>query len=133
MNDKLLEQVSLLLDDELPPEQAELLLERMRREPELRDRFAQYALLGEALRGRTLKVDLAARVSAALDNEPAHAVPRLARVDRWLSQLRPVAGLAVAASVAIVAVIALQPGTIQPQAAVVEPLTHGAHSWVCVQ
>lgn len=128
MNDKLLEQVSLLLDDELPPEQAELLLERMRREPELRDRFAQYALLGEALRGRTLKVDLAARVSAALDNEPAHAVPRLARVDRWLSQLRPVAGLAVAASVAMFAVLALQPEPTQPPAEVVPPLTPGSQA-----
>ena len=120
MSDKLLEQVSSLLDDELPSEQAALLLARLKREPELRERFARYALIGETLRGRTMPVDLGARVASAIAEEPAHAVSGM---HRWVSRLRPVAGLAVAASVAMFAVLALQPPETRPPSEVVPALT----------
>lgn len=127
MSDKLLEQVSSLLDDELPSQEAELLLARMQRDPALRRRYARYALISEAARGRTLAVDLAARVSVALEDVPAHQ-PKSARLDRWVSHLRPVAGLAVAASVAMFAVLALSPEPTPAPAEVVPALTPGSQA-----
>lgn len=117
MTDKLLEQVSALADDELPAREAELLLARMERDPALRDAWERYHALGEAMRGGLSGASIAGRVAAAVEREPAASV---SAVERW--HLRPVAGLAIAASVAVLAVLTLHqpqqpvPGSVVPAA-----------------
>jgi sigma-E factor negative regulatory protein RseA len=117
MSDILNEQLSALLDGELPPEETALLMRRLEREPELRTRLARYGLCGGALRGERLQVrrDFALRVSAVVAGEPALAAPaprRRARrrlptstARRWLTSL---SGIGVAAAVAGLAVFVLQ-------------------------
>jgi sigma-E factor negative regulatory protein RseA len=121
MSDLLNEQLSALLDGELPPEETALLLKRLKREPALAARLARYRLGGEVLRGERVqpRADFALRVSAAVAAEPALPAPVTVRPAsvRWL---RPVAGLAVAAGVASLAVLVLQqaPGGRAPVASV---------------
>ncbi len=114
MSDLLNEQLSALVDGELPPEETALLLRRIEREPELARRLARYRACGEVLRGEQypLRGDFALRVSAAIALEPAPSAAGLrpASVQRrqvpgWL---RSAAGLAVAASVGMIAVLVLQ-------------------------
>ncbi|WP_440995572.1 RseA family anti-sigma factor [Arhodomonas sp. SL1] len=109
MSNQLDEQLSALADDELPEEEASLLLRRFAREPALVDTLGRYYTMRAAVHGElgpAADGAFAARVAAALDEEPAltGAAPR-ARGSRLLARVtRPVAGLAVAASVAVVAV-----------------------------
>lgn len=110
MTDKLHEQVSSLVDDELPGREAEVLMARLERDPSLRDSVERYALIGEAMRGTLPGVyqrDLAARVAAAIKQDQPVPGRRFA-LGRRLLQLRPIAGLAIAASVATLALLTLQ-------------------------
>jgi sigma-E factor negative regulatory protein RseA len=124
MSEQIREQVSAFLDGELPDTETELLLKRLTRDGELRESFGRFALIGEALRGsgsQILTRGFASRVNLAIDGEPAH-VPALAtppRASRWW---RPLAGVTVAASVAAVAIVALQQRAISPKSGV-SPLT----------
>ncbi|HKJ10228.1 MAG TPA: sigma-E factor negative regulatory protein [Gammaproteobacteria bacterium] len=106
MTDRLKEQISAMVDDELPVAEQELLVARMAGAPELRDCWGRYSLISDALRQHLPdrpSQGLAERVMAAVKDEPALAPVRRAPV--WL---KSVASLAVAASVAVVAVIAVQ-------------------------
>jgi negative regulator of sigma E activity len=111
MSDLLNEQLSALLDGELPPEETTLLLRRLRREPALAEQLARYRLCGEVLRGERVQArpDFAMRVSAAIAEEPAFAAAPAARrrtpQPRWL---RAAGGFSVAAAVAAVAVLVLR-------------------------
>lgn len=121
MTDKLHEQVSSLVDDELSAREAEVLLARLERDPSLRDRVERYALIGEAMRGALPKVqqrDFAARVMAVIEQDELVPGRRFA-VGRRLLQLRPVAGMAVAASVAMLAVLTLQAPQVEAPSEVV--------------
>ncbi|MGA2342899.1 MAG: sigma-E factor negative regulatory protein [Steroidobacteraceae bacterium] len=116
MSDQIREQVSAFLDGELPDSETELLLKRLTRDAELREGFGRYALIGETLRGASrapVSRGFAARVNRAIDGEPATAIPQTLRAaqGRWW---KPVAGAAVAAGVAAVAVVALQQRAISP-------------------
>jgi sigma-E factor negative regulatory protein RseA len=121
MSEQIREQVSAFLDGELPNSETELLLKRLTRDGELRESFGRYALIGEALRGPgpLMAKGFAVRVNFAIDGEPlpANGQGSQARAPRWW---RPLAGAAVAAGVAVVAVVALQ------QRAVVPALRPGA-------
>jgi len=100
------EQLSAFIDDELPAAEARLLLARLERDEDLRTACATYYLTGECLRGGLAAVharDLCGRVMAALDSEPAPA--RVRRLPGWL---KAGSGLAVAATVAVVAILGLQ-------------------------
>ncbi len=102
MSDPIREQVSAFLDGELPDSETELLLKRLTRDPELRQSFGRYALIGEAIRGASspaISAGFAKRLNRAIDGEPAApvAVPARAPGQRWW---RPFAGAAVAAGVA---------------------------------
>ena len=119
MNEQINEQISAFLDGELPAVERRLLLERLAREPQLRAHWSHYQLIGDSLRKALpphLDLGFADRVAAALDEIPAHQGARPGLVAR---ALKPLAGLAVAASVAAVAVLAVQqtqspgPGTVQ--------------------
>jgi sigma-E factor negative regulatory protein RseA len=110
MSEQIREQVSAFLDGELPNSETELLLKRLTRDAELRESFGRYALIGEAIRGPgpgLLTKGFSGRVNLAIDGEPAAANGPITqdRAPRWW---RPLAGVAVAAGVAVVAVGALQ-------------------------
>ena len=73
MTDQIREQLSALLDGELPPDEMGLLMRRLDKDPGLRRTFGSYALIGETLRapgGRIASPSFAACVSAALDEAP---------------------------------------------------------------
>jgi sigma-E factor negative regulatory protein RseA len=116
MSEQIREQVSAFLDGELPGSETELLLKRLTRDPELRQSFGRYALIGETLRtvsGASLSLGFAARVNRTIDGEPAAPALPAARA-RPLRWWRPIAGTAVAAGVAAVAVVALQQRAVAP-------------------
>jgi sigma-E factor negative regulatory protein RseA len=115
MSAQIREQISAFLDGELPNSETELLLKRLTRDEELRECFGRYALIGESLRGASharLTQGFHARVNRAIDGEPLVANPPAAR--RRSGWWRPLAGAAVAAGVATVAVVALQQRAVEP-------------------
>jgi sigma-E factor negative regulatory protein RseA len=69
-----------------------------------RERFGRYQLIGDVMRGESavLATDVAERVRAALQDEAVVLAPPARQTQRWL---RPLGGLAVAASVAALAVV----------------------------
>jgi sigma-E factor negative regulatory protein RseA len=125
MSEQILEQVSAFLDGELPNSETELLLKRLTRDPELRESFGRYALIGESLRGGTharLSQGFPGRVNRAIDGEPLVADPATVR-GRSAVWWRPFAGAAVAAGVAAIAVVALQQRAITPTLRAALPVT----------
>jgi negative regulator of sigma E activity len=107
MKEKLNEQISALIDDELPEAEHALLIKRLADDASFRNRLARYQLISDSLQEhlpRKIDPDFNISVQLALQDEPdVQAGPvRLARV------FKPVAGLAIAASVAVVAVLSLQ-------------------------
>jgi sigma-E factor negative regulatory protein RseA len=116
MSEQIREQVSAFLDGELPGSETELLLKRLTRDPELRQSFGRYALIGDTLRGASsvsLSLTFAARVNRTIDGEPAAPLQPGARARR-LRWWKPIAGTAVAAGVAALAVVALQQRAVAP-------------------
>lgn len=119
MSEQIREQLSALLDGELPAQERDLLLARLARDSALRTHWSNYQLIGDGLRkGLPPQIDpgLADRVMLAIEALPAQNAGTSSVVRRVL---KPLAGLAVAASVAVVAVLAVQqsraptPGTAQ--------------------
>lgn len=99
------ELLSALMDGELSGAEQARALERLQSDPALQRRWARYHAARAALTGGAgrLSADFAARAAAARAAEPAVLAPRRVRGVRptWL---RPVAGLAIAAGVALVAI-----------------------------
>lgn len=108
MTEKLHEQLSALVDGELPTGEHALLLQRLSRDATLREQLGRYQLINDVLNNRvamTVDTAFSDRVMAAVESEPAyHGAPAGA----WRRLAKPFAGAAVAASVALVAVISLQ-------------------------
>lgn len=107
MKQKLHEQLSALVDDELDAAEQALLLRQIGADAVLRKRLARYQLISDALQNHLpprLDVGFYNSVRAALQEEPAVHVES----SRFAGMVKPVAGLAVAASVAVVAVLSLQ-------------------------
>src|SRR5688572_27634180 len=143
MKDALNEQLSACLDGELPAAELDLLLKRVGKEAELRAAIGRYSLIGEAMRAERPAVasrDFASKVMAAVAAEPAPAEtavpvarrPKVAQkpaTERALGMspeviryLRPAAGMAIAAGVAAVAVLTMQPTGQSDLGAVSTPL-----------
>lgn len=116
MTNQIREQMSALLDGELPPDEVGLLVRRLERDAALRKAFGNYVLAGESLRAPGAIVaspGFAARVSAAIDDGAAPLnVPQSAQRREPLRWRRPLAATAVAASV-LAAVLVVRPGTDQ--------------------
>ena len=103
MSDEIREQLSALADDELNDVEQPLLLGRLQRDAELRACLGRYQLIGEVMRGTgaTATLGIAGRVQQALAGD----MPVSARASEQMALWKPVVGLAVAASVALVAVL----------------------------
>ena len=117
MNDAIKMQISAFVDGELPQNEAELLLRRMCQDRELRQQAAEYLGMGRAMRGERAIAGmekLRDRVSAALDDTALHE--EVAVADAAAPRFfRPVAGVAIAATVALAALIGLQQLTAVPE------------------
>jgi len=104
------EHLSCLVDGEINRETGRFLIRRLGADEELRATWTRYHLVRDCLRhqdGGIAEEDLCARVSQALENEaPGKHSWRLGT--GWL---KPAAGLAIAASVALMAVVTVGPGT----------------------
>ena len=106
MSDSLNEQVSASVDGELDGAETGLLLRRLSTDAELRARWARYHLISDTLKNnlpQQLPVNLAERVAEAIADQPT---PR--RLFSPARLLRPAAGLAIAASVAALAVLGMR-------------------------
>lgn len=110
MNDAIRMQISAFVDGELPDNEADLLLRRMGQDAELRQRVAEYLAIGRALRGESSVpgVDrIHERVSAAIDDKPLEEAIETGGTPPTTA-IRPLVGVAVAATVALVAIFGLQ-------------------------
>jgi sigma-E factor negative regulatory protein RseA len=106
-------QISEFADGELGRDESEFLVRRLSRDADARCKTVRYATIGAAIRGELIGPDpdvLRRRISASLEgvHVPEHS-PVSVPNPRWRI-LRPVAGLGIAASVAIAALVAVNPG-----------------------
>ena len=70
------EQISALLDDEIDAASSEAALDRLRRDEELRRKWSDYCMVGDALRGEAGVADeFTARVMMMIDAEPTVLAP----------------------------------------------------------
>ena len=110
MNDAIKMQISAFVDGELPQNEAELLLRRLCQDKELREQAAEYLAMGRAIRGERSYAGVATlrdRIAAALDDKSLQE--ELADAESATPRyLRPVAGVAIAATVALAVLLGLQ-------------------------
>lgn len=119
MTDQIREQMSALIDGELPQDEVGLLVRRMARDAELKRAFGNYVLAGEVVRapgGVLASPGFAARVSAAIGDGDVGEVAMSSVPGRTtLRWRRPLAAAAVAASAALAAVLLVSPEGGQPE------------------
>jgi sigma-E factor negative regulatory protein RseA len=112
MTNKIDEQLSILVDDELADHDA--VIERVAADPELKARWSRYHLMRDVITGHMPEQpvgDIASRVSRALEQEPAIFAPvhKRKRAKKQLPFImKQVGGLAIAATVSAVAVLTVQ-------------------------
>jgi negative regulator of sigma E activity len=105
------QQLSVLVDGELAPDEARFLLRRLEHDGELAGRLERWQLCGDVLRGQVRRAadpGLAGRVAAAIAVAPAFepVQPKVANAGRGPSWIRwGGGGAALAASVAVVAML----------------------------
>lgn len=107
MNEKKLEALSALMDGECHDTDTQA-LDGWSRDEGLRAAWGRYHLISECMRGtlpRHMDPALAGRIAVALRNEPAILAPDVSAPRPWL---KPLAGMAIAASVATLAVVGIQ-------------------------
>lgn len=108
MNETRLEALSALLDGEAEGTPGDALAELLR-EPLARRAWGRYHLISDCIRGQLparIDPELAARIARRLRDEPTVLAPAAGR-QNWM---RPLAGLAVAASVAAMAILGVRGG-----------------------
>ena len=107
MSDLVREQLSALIDGELPANERELLLQRLSTDLGLRQSYARYVLISHAIRGQLptqIDTQMDTRLSAAIARESAYAPVPLS----WSRFVKPLGGVAVAASVAFMALVGIR-------------------------
>jgi negative regulator of sigma E activity len=109
MTEQINDQISAFIDNELSAEESSLLVRRFERDTESRARAMRYTLIGASLRGELLEPHpsvLRQRVAAALSG----ATPNTPKArERWTERMaRPLLGVGIAATVAVVAIGALR-------------------------
>ncbi len=110
MNDAIKMQISAFVDGELPDAEVDLLLRRMSQDAALRKQAAEYLEMGRAMRGEAAVPGierLQERIAAALGDKEADSA-EIADDAAPSRAVRPLVGVAVAASVALLAIVGLQ-------------------------
>ena len=110
MNDAIRTQISAFVDGELPDNEADLLLRRMGQDAELRQQVAEYLAIGRVMRDEVSWPGIDSiheRVAAAIDAKPIESQQEILP-ERPHRSIRPLARIAVAASVAVLAIFGLQ-------------------------
>jgi sigma-E factor negative regulatory protein RseA len=105
------EQVSALMDGELPRDELRFLMRRFETDAQLPQQWSRYQLMRGVIRhqvGAPLRVDFTQVVMQRLTTEAVPAVRRGGTVLRWVS------GGAIAATVAVVALVMTRPGLQAP-------------------
>ena len=112
MTDKIQEQISALVDDEIHDTELKTVITELTKNKASAECWQRYNLISDALRNNlpdAVEPDLARRVQLALENEPTVLAPQRMRIPaKMLPALKQVGGMAVAASVAVVMVVSLQ-------------------------
>jgi sigma-E factor negative regulatory protein RseA len=116
------QEISALMDGELFEDEADHLLDQLKRDPKARKNWAAYHLIGDVLRQpEHIHCDLSARVRERMQTEPTVFVPRGHAVKQRIRAF----ALSAAASLAAVGVVAwmsLQVGSeVVPQMAMQQP------------
>ena len=117
---KILEQLSAFADGELSKAEAELLVARLCREPQMAAIWARWHAASEVMRGGLpprYPRELAERVQAALATDAGHELA--------LGWRKPLRGVALAAGVATLAILGVR-SQLQPQAGEIVPMTAGS-------
>lgn len=111
MNETLKEQISALVDGELEGPEQDRIIRQIEQDPQLQHQWERYNLISDALNSHltgNVRHNLAARVSDALVHEPIVFAPQRKK-KHVKDAVKHVAGMAVAASVAVVVVLSVQP------------------------
>lgn len=106
-------QLSAYVDDELPQNEAELLLRRLSQDVKLRQEVAEYLAIGRVMRGEVgvAGIDgIRNRVLAAID-DTAGTTDAVMEKEPATRALKPLVGVAIAATVALAAIFGLQQTT----------------------
>lgn len=112
-------QISAYVDGELPAAEAEMLTRRLAHDEALREQAGQYLAIGRLLRGESELAGAAGlrqRIAAAIETETMEDAGLPVAAAGWM---RPAAGVAIAASVAVLALFGLRqmdPADIAPAA-----------------
>jgi negative regulator of sigma E activity len=117
MNEAIRMQLSAFADGELPENEKDLLLRRLGQDVEMRRQVAEYLAIGRAIRGEAqfrgidrLRERIAEEIGGISPEELEHEAPAEAGAgsdSRESGFARPVAGFAVAAAVALLAIFGL--------------------------
>ena len=110
MNEAIIMQVSAFVDGELPENEAELLVRRLSQDADLRKQVSEYLAIGRIMRGEySLQGSdaLRERIAAELDERPLQDAADVAVASPPPRFVRPAAGAAIAATVALVAIFGL--------------------------
>jgi negative regulator of sigma E activity len=104
-------QVSAFVDGELPENEAELLVRRLSQDAVLRQQVAEYLAIGRIMRGEYSVQGsdvLRERIAAELDERPLQDEADSVVAEKSARYVKPLAGFAIAASVALIAIIGLR-------------------------
>lgn len=102
------ERISALVDDELSDFELRRVTDEVLSDEALKARYQRYVLMGDAMRDELpekLDLDFTASVMSAIEDEEATPVAQPETVSPWR---KPLAGAAIAASVAVIALAGLQ-------------------------
>lgn len=113
MNKDYDEMLSAMMDGEIPSTQCDNHLREILSNDELRQTWFRYHLIRDAMQGQLqqdVEHEFSSRIRAILENEPAILSPVSSRTHSFL---KPVAGLAIAASVTAAVLIGVQYGNNQ--------------------
>lgn len=137
MNEAIRMQLSAFADGELPDNEKELLLRRLSQDPDMRRQVAEYFAIGRAMRGEvpirgieTLRDRIATAIGALESHEgEVQAMAAGADAPARRRLIRPFAGVATAATVALFAIFGLQFMNEVPESTAVAPAGLGDASF----
>jgi sigma-E factor negative regulatory protein RseA len=124
MSEEKRESISAMLDDELDSQSGSI-VDDLLHSASLKDSWARYSLISDVLKKQmpeSMDFNLADRISADVENEPTVLAPRKPATQNFL---KPVAGFAIAASVAAMAILGIQQNneTIEPNSSQIVSFT----------